>query len=228
MASRPRPSRGLPHGFMQHHREGMAGSPACPPSVSPRLKPPPTQPHSRRRRRASLASTTRRPQHRSSSRFALRALRVDPAPRPTPLQNRRPPSKNAQTNQLTAPPRSGMALPLDSHVERQVTWSGTSCDRRSPPEVADSPRRRRFMVLRMVPSRRPTGPATLRNRCVCPVARSPAISAPRADEASAEGEPVAGSLRMHRQRTPLRHNTGRTPCRCKSREQAAHSRGQPD
>jgi len=138
------------------------------------------------------------------------------------------PRRTLRPGRLTAPPRSGMALPLDSHVERQVTWSGTSCDRRSPPEVADSPRRRRFMVRRMVPSRRPTGPATLRNRCVCPVARSPAISAPRADEASAEGEPVAGSLRMHRQRTPLRHNTGRTPCRCKSREQAAHSRGQPD
>ena len=39
MASRPatRP-QGVPHGFMQHHREGMAGSPALPTPRSPSLK----------------------------------------------------------------------------------------------------------------------------------------------------------------------------------------------
>jgi len=38
MASRPRPSRGLPHGFMQHHaKEWLAASAA--PLGPPRLKP---------------------------------------------------------------------------------------------------------------------------------------------------------------------------------------------
>ena len=31
--------RGFPHGFMQHHGEGMAGSPGCPYLGSPSLKP---------------------------------------------------------------------------------------------------------------------------------------------------------------------------------------------
>ena len=35
MASRPRHQPGLPHGFMQHHREGMAGSSGCPPLGPP-------------------------------------------------------------------------------------------------------------------------------------------------------------------------------------------------
>jgi hypothetical protein len=65
-------------------KEWLAAPPA--PLGSPSLKPTHHNHICRRRRRASLASTTRRPQHRSSSRFALRALRVDPAPRPTLLQ----------------------------------------------------------------------------------------------------------------------------------------------
>jgi hypothetical protein len=63
------------------------------------------------------ASTTRRPQHRSSSRSALRALRVDPAPRSTLRSNRRQSSNNAQNKDLTAPLRSGM--PLSSNRPEQ-------------------------------------------------------------------------------------------------------------
>src|SRR3954451_11568845 len=88
---------------MPHHREGMAGSSACPPARPTEFE---ADHHNHTVDDAgeqSLASTTRRPQHRSSSRFALRALRVDPAPRPTLLPNRRPPSKNAHTTVVDGP-----------------------------------------------------------------------------------------------------------------------------
>jgi transposase len=63
------------------------------------------------RRRRQSAPTTRRPQHRSSSRSALRALRVDPAPHSTLPNNRRHrPEQRSEREDLTAPLRLGMAL----------------------------------------------------------------------------------------------------------------------
>ena len=115
MASRPR-TTGAPARLHAAAREGMAGSSGCRHSAHPRLKPTTTTAHADDAGEQVCVNhvTASTPFVLAASR--LRALRVDPAPHSTLLENRRPSSKHAQTKGVDgpAPFRNGTTRRLGS------------------------------------------------------------------------------------------------------------------